>query len=62
MVAYLQAQGVQKLDAVLNSIDIEQFYDSGKVHTSQIFEEMLTLIDIKNISLQVVHSEVTVLS
>lgn len=65
VVAYLQAQGVQKLNAVvathpdadhiggliavLNSIEIEQFYDSGKVHTSQTFEEMLTLIDTKNI-------------
>ena len=65
VVAYLQGQGVQKLDAVvathpdadhiggliavLNSIDIAQFYDSGKVHTSQTFEEMLTLIDTKNI-------------
>ena len=65
IVAYLKEQGVQKLDAVvathpdadhiggliavLNSIDIEQFYDSGKVHTSQTFEEMLTLIDTKNI-------------
>ncbi|MDM5230328.1 MBL fold metallo-hydrolase [Lysinibacillus pakistanensis] len=32
-----------------SSIDIGQFYDSGKVHTSQTFEEMLTLIDTKNI-------------
>lgn len=65
IVAYLKEQGVDKLDAVvathpdadhiggliavLNSIEIEQFYDSGKVHTSQTFEEMLTLIDTKNI-------------
>lgn len=65
IVAYLKEQGVQKLDAVvathpdadhigglitvLNSIEIEQFYDSGKVHTSQTFEEMLTLIDKENI-------------
>ncbi|MFJ7738595.1 MBL fold metallo-hydrolase [Lysinibacillus sp. NPDC097287] len=66
IVAYLKELGVQKLDAVvathpdadhiggliavLNSIEIEEFYDSGKVHTSQTFEEMLTLIDTKNIS------------
>lgn len=65
IVAYLKEQGVQKLDAVvathpdadhiggliavLNSMPIGQFYDSGKVHTSQTFEEMLTLIDTKNI-------------
>lgn len=69
IVAYLKEQGVQKLDAVvathpdadhiggliavLNSIEIEKFYDSGKVHTSQTFEEMLTLIDTKNISYNV---------
>ena len=65
IVAYLKELGVQKLDAVvathpdadhiggliavLNSMAIGQFYDSGKVHTSQTFEEMLTLIDMKNI-------------
>ncbi|MCY9548468.1 MBL fold metallo-hydrolase [Lysinibacillus xylanilyticus] len=65
VVSYLKELGVKKLDIVvathpdadhigglipvLNSIDIEQFYDSGKVHTSQTFEEMLTLIDTKNI-------------
>ncbi|MFJ7733455.1 MBL fold metallo-hydrolase [Lysinibacillus sp. NPDC097231] len=65
VVSYLQELGVNKLDIVvathpdadhigglipvLNSIDIGQFYDSGKVHTSQTFEEMLTLIDAKNI-------------
>ncbi|MGG2105083.1 MBL fold metallo-hydrolase [Lysinibacillus pakistanensis] len=32
-----------------SSIDIGQIYDSGKIHTSQTFEEMLTLIDTKNI-------------
>ena len=69
IVAYLKEQGVQKLDAVvathpdadhiggliavLNSIEIGEFYDSGKVHTSQTFEEMLTLIDTKNISYNV---------
>ncbi|MFC9542053.1 MBL fold metallo-hydrolase [Lysinibacillus sp. NPDC056959] len=65
IVSYLKELGVNKLDIVvathpdadhigglipvLNSIDIGQFYDSGKVHTSQTFEEMLTLIDTKNI-------------
>ncbi|WP_155593955.1 MBL fold metallo-hydrolase [Lysinibacillus cavernae] len=65
VVSYLKERGVNKLDIVvathpdadhigglipvLNSIAIEQFYDSGKVHTSQTFEEMLTLIDEKNI-------------
>jgi len=65
VVSYLKELGVSKLDIVvathpdadhigglipvLNSIEIGQFYDSGKVHTSQTFEEMLTLIDTKNI-------------
>lgn len=65
VIAYLTELGVQKLDVVvathpdadhigglipiLNSIGVAQFYDSGKVHTSQTFEEMLTLIDTKNI-------------
>lgn len=65
VVSYLRELGVNKLDIVvathpdadhigglipvLNSMTIEQFYDSGKVHTSQTFEEMLTLIDEKNI-------------
>lgn len=65
VVSYLKELGVNKLDIVvathpdadhigglipvLNSITIDQFYDSGKVHTSQTFEEMLTLIDEKNI-------------
>ncbi|KOY82261.1 lamin tail domain-containing protein [Lysinibacillus macroides] len=65
VVAYLKELGFNKLDLVvathpdadhigglipvLNGISIEQFYDSGKVHTSQTFEEMLMLIDDKNI-------------
>ncbi len=65
IVSYLHELGVKKLDIVvathpdadhigglipvLNSIEVKQFYDSGKVHTSQTFEEMLTLIDTKNI-------------
>ncbi|MEY9978848.1 MBL fold metallo-hydrolase [Lysinibacillus sp. RC79] len=69
VVSYLKELGVNKLDIVvathpdadhigglipvLNSVDIGQFYDSGKVHTSQTFEEMLTLIDTKNISYNV---------
>ncbi|WPK13862.1 MBL fold metallo-hydrolase [Lysinibacillus louembei] len=65
VVDYLREQGVNKLDyvvathpdadhiggliAVLNSISIKHFIDSGKVHTSQTFEEMLTLVSDKNI-------------
>ncbi|WP_042476730.1 MBL fold metallo-hydrolase [Bacillus ndiopicus] len=69
VVAYLREQGVQKLDyvvathpdadhiggliAVLNSIAIGHFIDSGKVHTSQTLEEMLTLVSDKNIAYSV---------
>lgn len=65
VVAYLKAQGVNRLDyvvaihpdadhiggliSVLNSISIKEFIDSGKVHTSQTYEEMLSLIQAKNI-------------
>ncbi|WP_281486892.1 MBL fold metallo-hydrolase [Lysinibacillus sphaericus] len=65
VVSYLKELGVNKLDKVvathpdadhigglipvLHAIPIEQFYDSGKVHTSQTFEEMLMAIDEKNI-------------
>lgn len=65
IVAYLRSIGVSKLDyvvathpdadhiggliTVLNSISIKNFIDSGKVHTSQTFEEMLTLVNDKNI-------------
>ncbi|MFL0583580.1 MBL fold metallo-hydrolase [Solibacillus silvestris] len=65
VVAYLKAQGVKRLDyvvathpdadhiggliPVLNSISIKEFIDSGKVHTSQTYEEMLSLIQAKNI-------------
>ncbi len=65
VVSYIHELGIEKLDVVvathpdadhigglipvLNSIPIEQFYDSGKVHTSQTFEEMLSLIDSNNI-------------
>ncbi len=65
IVSYLKELGIDKLDIivathpdadhigglipVLDTMPIEQFYDSGKVHTSQTFEEMLTHIDEKNI-------------
>ena len=65
IVSYLKELGINKLDIVvathpdadhigglipvLDNMTIEQFYDSGKVHTSQTFEEMLTRIDEKNI-------------
>ena len=65
VVDYLRTQGVTKLDyvvathpdadhiggliAVLNSISIKEFIDSGKVHTSQTYEEMLALVNDKNI-------------
>ncbi|MGE7843202.1 MBL fold metallo-hydrolase [Lysinibacillus sp. NPDC093712] len=65
VVSHINELGIDKLDVVvathpdadhigglipvLNSIPIEQFYDSGKVHTSQTFEEMLSLIDTNNI-------------
>ena len=65
VVAYMRSIGVTELqyvvathpDAdhigglipVLNSIKIKNFIDSGKVHTSQTYEEMLQLIDVKNI-------------
>ena len=65
IVAYLRSLGGSKLDyvvathpdadhiggliAVLDSISIKNFVDSGKVHTSQTFEEMLTLVNDKNI-------------
>lgn len=65
IVSYLKELGINKLDIVvathpdadhigglipvLDNMTIEQFYDSGKVHTSQTFEEMLIRIDEKNI-------------
>lgn len=65
VVDYLRAQGVKKLDyvvathpdadhiggllAVLNSISINHFIDSGKIHTSQTYENMLQLIVDKKI-------------
>lgn len=65
IVQYLREQRVTKLDyvvathpdadhiggliSVLNSISVKEFIDSGKVHTSQTYEEMLRLINNKNI-------------
>ena len=65
VVTYLRTHGVEKLDyvvathpdadhigglhSVLNSITIKNFVDSGKVHTSRTYEEMLQLILDKNI-------------
>ncbi|MFF5995311.1 MBL fold metallo-hydrolase [Lysinibacillus sp. KU-BSD001] len=65
IVAYLRAQGVKQLDyvvathpdadhiggliSVLNSISVKNFIDSGKVHTSQTYEQMITLVGDKGI-------------
>lgn len=65
IVSYLREQGVEQLDyvvathpdadhiggliGVLNSISIKHFLDSGKVHTSQTYEEMISLVAEKNI-------------
>lgn len=61
VVDYIQEQGVEKLNfvvathpdaahiggliSVLNEIPIDYFIDSGKMHTSSTYEEMLQLID-----------------
>lgn len=65
VVTYLHSQGVDKLDyvvathpdadhiggllAVLNSISVKNFVDSGKVHTTQTYEKVLELISDKKI-------------
>ena len=65
VVSYLQDQGVDELDyviathpdadhiggllSVLNSISVKNFVDSGRVHTSQTYEEMLELIGDKKV-------------
>lgn len=65
VVEYIRQQGIKRLDyvvathpdadhigglvPVLNSVAVRQFMDSGKVHTSQTYENMLKLIDTKNI-------------
>ncbi|OCS87033.1 MBL fold metallo-hydrolase [Caryophanon tenue] len=69
IVAYLREQGIDTLDYVvathpdadhigglidvLESVEIEQWLDSGKAHTSQTYIEMLTLIDEKEIDFTV---------
>lgn len=65
VVSFLKSKGVSTLDvvvathpdadhiggliSVLNNFKINQFIDSGKVHTTQTFYEMLQVIDKKNI-------------
>ena len=76
VVAYLKSHDVEKLDyvvathpdadhiggliSVLNSVSIKNFVDSGKVHTSQTYEEMLQLILDKNIPFIVPNIEDTI--
>lgn len=76
VVAYLKSHDVEKLDyvvathpdadhiggliSVLNSVSIKNFVDSGKVHTSQTYEEMLQLILNKNIPFIVPNIEDTI--
>lgn len=69
VVAFLKAKGVTKLDvvvathpdadhiggliAVLNNFSVGKFLDSGKVHTTDTYYELLQLIDTKNIAYEV---------
>lgn len=69
VVAYLKSKGVKKLDYVvathpdadhigglinvLESFTVNNFIDSGKVHTTDTYYEMLTLVDTKNIKYHV---------
>ncbi|WP_060210295.1 MBL fold metallo-hydrolase [Sporosarcina koreensis] len=69
VVDFLKAKGVKKLDyvvathpdadhiggliEVLNTFNVSSFVDSGYVHTSQTYYELLTLIDKKNIKFSV---------
>ncbi|WP_419958006.1 S-layer homology domain-containing protein [Psychrobacillus psychrotolerans] len=69
VVAYLRSRGVTKLDyvvathpdadhiggliSVLNSFTVGTFIDSGKVHTTETYLDILNLIDSKNISLTI---------
>ncbi|MGE6415873.1 S-layer homology domain-containing protein [Planococcus kocurii] len=69
VVSFLKSKGVTKLDAVvashpdadhigglisvLNNFTVTKFYDSGKVHTSDTYYELLQLIDTKNIAFEV---------
>lgn len=72
VVNFLKSKGVSKLDIVvathphadhigglinvLNAFPVDQFIDSGNVHTSQTYYELLQLIDAKNIPFKVVKS------
>ena len=47
------ADHIRRLLAVLNNFKVHQFIDSGKVHTTQTYFELLTLIDEKNIPFKV---------
>lgn len=69
VVSFLKGKGVKKLDyvvathpdadhiggliTVLNAFPVTNFIDSGKVHTSQTYFDLLTLIDSKNIKFTV---------
>lgn len=69
VVSFLKSKDVGKLDMVvathphadhigglipvLNTFQVDKFVDSGKVHTSQTYIEMLTLIDNKNIPFEI---------
>mgnify|MGYP000884849268 CR=1 FL=1 len=69
VVSFLKSKGVKRLDyvvathpdadhiggliAVLNAFPVSNFIDSGHVHTSQTYLELLTLIDKKNIKFTV---------
>lgn len=69
VVSFLKSKGVSTLDvviathpdadhiggliSVLNNFKVNQFIDSGRVHTTQTYYEMLQLIDDKNIPFKV---------
>lgn len=69
VVNYLSSLGIEKLDyvvathpdadhiggliEVINTLKIDNFIDSGKVHTSATYEEVLSLIETNNIPFQV---------
>ena len=76
IVAYLQQQGIDKLDYVvathpdadhigglidvLENVTIERWIDSGKAHTSQTYIEMLSLIDELDIDFTVAQTDDTI--